>query len=71
MLENDNDDLHEQIACGDDRVDMLEQEAEELQAQLEQAREDLVRHEAEFRTQTRELNNVKVRSAIFSIVGEL
>jgi hypothetical protein len=27
MLENENDDLHEQLALGDDRIDVLEQES--------------------------------------------
>jgi chromosome segregation ATPase len=60
MLENENDDLHEQLALGDDRIDALEQEREELRGQLQQALEDVSRQETEIRTQTRELQNLKV-----------
>jgi hypothetical protein len=64
MLENENDDLHEQLALGDDRIDVLEQESEELRGQLGQAQEDVCRQEAELRTQARELQNVKVGGAL-------
>ena len=60
MLENENDDLYEQLALGDDRIDALEQEREELRGQLQQALEDVSRQETEIRTQTRELQNLKV-----------
>ena len=60
MLENENDDLHEQLALGDDRIDVLEQEGGELRGLLEQAQEDVCRQETEIRTQTRELQNLKV-----------
>lgn len=60
LLENENDDLHEQLALGDDRVDGLEQESEDLRGKLSQAQEDLHQQEAELRTHTRELQNLKV-----------
>jgi hypothetical protein len=60
MLENENDDLHEQLALGDDRIDVLEQESEELRGQLQQALEDVSRQETETRTQARDLQNLKV-----------
>lgn len=60
MLENENDDLHEQLALGDDRIELLEQEGDELRSYLESAQEDASRFENELRVQTRELNNVKV-----------
>lgn len=59
MLENENDDLHEQLALGDDRVDALEQESDELRTQLEQAQQSLSRQENELRAQARELNNLR------------
>ncbi|KAE9378047.1 hypothetical protein N431DRAFT_329548 [Stipitochalara longipes BDJ] len=59
MLENENDDLHEQLALGDDRIDVLEQESEELRGLLEQAQEDVCRQETEIRAQTRELQTLK------------
>ena len=60
MLENENDDLHEQLALGDDRIDLLEQEGDELREQLERAHDETQRHEADSRVQTRELNNLRV-----------
>jgi uncharacterized coiled-coil DUF342 family protein len=60
LLEGENDGLHEQLALADDRIDVLEQEAEELRAEFEQAQENACYHESELRVQTRELNNLKV-----------
>jgi chromosome segregation ATPase len=60
LLEGENDDLHEQLALADDRIDVLEQEGEELRGQFEQIQEDARHHESEVRVQTRELNNLKV-----------
>ncbi len=60
MLENENDELHEQLALGDDRNDLLEQSAEKLRVQLSDTQEDLRRKEAESRVQARELSNLKV-----------
>jgi chromosome segregation ATPase len=60
MLENENDDLHEQLALGDDRIDVLEQENQEIRSQLDRAQEDVLRQENELRTQSRQLNNLKV-----------
>jgi hypothetical protein len=60
LLEGENDELHEQLALADDRIDVLEQESEELQGQYEQIQEDAHHHESELRVQTRELNNLKV-----------
>jgi chromosome segregation ATPase len=60
LLENENNELHEQLALADDRIDGLEQEGEDIRAQLEVAQEDSGRHEAELRIQTRELKNLKV-----------
>jgi hypothetical protein len=60
LLENENDDLHEQLALADDRIDGLEQEGEDVRTQLELAQEDSSRHEAELRSQTRELKTLKV-----------
>ncbi|TVY22411.1 hypothetical protein LHYA1_G008524 [Lachnellula hyalina] len=67
MLENENDDLHEQLALGDDRIDVLEQEGDELREQLERAHDEIQRHEADARVQTRELNNL--RAALTSMNG--
>lgn len=66
MLENENDDLHEQLALGDDRLDVLEQESEELRGQLGLAQEETCRQEAELRTQARELQNLKASDILWS-----
>lgn len=60
LLENENNDLHDQLALADDRIDGLEQEGDEARAELDDARDDMQRQEAEFRTKTRELNILKV-----------
>jgi hypothetical protein len=60
MLENENDELHEQLALGDDRIDALEQEGKQLRGQLGHAQEGLCQQEAELRIQTREFQNLKV-----------
>lgn len=62
MLENENDELHEQLALGDDRNDLLEQSAEELRVQLSNTEEDLRRQEADLRVQAKELSNLKVNT---------
>ncbi|PVH80725.1 hypothetical protein DL98DRAFT_654425 [Cadophora sp. DSE1049] len=59
MLENENDELHEQLAVGDDRNDLLEQTAGDLRDQLSDTQENVRRQEAELRVQSRELNNMK------------
>lgn len=62
LLENENDEMHRQLATGEDRIDGLEEDNEDLRAQLDQAQEDTKKIETELRVQTRELNNVKVFS---------
>ncbi|EKD13769.1 FtsJ-like methyltransferase [Drepanopeziza brunnea f. sp. 'multigermtubi' MB_m1] len=59
MLENENDELHEQLALSDDRHDMLEQSAEGLRGQLCETQENLRRQDVELRMQGRELVNLK------------
>jgi peptidoglycan hydrolase CwlO-like protein len=71
MLENENDDLHEQLALGDDRIDVLEQESEELRGQLGQGQENVCRQEAELRAQARELQNLKVSSTFSHVKNTL
>src|SRR5689334_23121947 len=65
LLENENDELHEQLAVGDDRNDLLEQTTAELRDQLSDTQEDFRRQEAELRVQGRELNNLKVNHPHF------
>lgn len=59
MLENENDDLHEQLALGDDRIEVLEHDGDELRERLERAQDETERHAADARVQTRELNNLR------------
>lgn len=67
LLENENDDLHEQLALADDRIDGLERDGDEVRAQLEGAQEDSNQHETELRNQSRELKNLKVMVSFDSL----
>lgn len=60
LLENENDNLQDQLAFADDRIDVLAREGEEVRAELDNTRNDLQQHESESRIQTRELNILKV-----------
>lgn len=60
LLENENVDLHEQLALADERIDDLDQEADRLQTELDSAWQDLERQEVELRSQARESNSLKV-----------
>lgn len=60
LLEDENDELREQLAIEDDRLDELEQDCAELQRQVEQAETASHRYETELRMKARELNNLKV-----------
>ncbi|RAL59355.1 hypothetical protein DID88_006845 [Monilinia fructigena] len=71
LLENENDDMHAQLAAGEDRMDGLEEGNEDLQARLDQAEEDAKKMEAEMRVQTRELKNVKAELKSMSGVAVL
>lgn len=62
LLESENDELHTQLALGDDRIDTLEQDMEELRGQLSYAEEEARRQEGELRVQDRDLSNLKVCS---------
>jgi len=66
ILEEENDELHEQLALEDDRVDVLECERIELQAQIEQAELDTQNYHAELRVKDRELANAKVDTVILA-----
>lgn len=60
LLENENDDLHQQLGSADDRIDALEQEGDEVRTELDSTRDDLQRQETESRIQARELSIMKV-----------
>ncbi|KAI9769501.1 MAG: hypothetical protein M1840_003978 [Geoglossum simile] len=59
LLEDENDDLHDQLAQEDDRADTLEKEKEELQERVSEALRDLALAQAELRSKDRELDNAK------------
>jgi hypothetical protein len=62
LLEDENDDLHDQLAQEDDRIDTLEKEKEELQERANEALRDLALAQTELRAKGRELDNIKVLS---------
>ncbi|KAH0562266.1 hypothetical protein GP486_003039 [Trichoglossum hirsutum] len=59
LLEDENDDLHDQLAQGDDRIDLLEKEKEELQERVTEALRDIKLARAEVRAKGKELDTVK------------
>jgi hypothetical protein len=61
LLESENDDLHEQLALADDRIDVLEQEGEQVRRQFEDTHEHAQKMESELRVQTREVSTLKVK----------
>lgn len=60
LLEDENDDLHDQLAQEDDRTDTLEKEKEELQERVNETLHDLKLAQVEVRAKGRELDNIKV-----------
>jgi predicted nucleic acid-binding Zn-ribbon protein len=60
LLEDENDDLHDQLAQEDDRIDLLEKEKEELQERVTEALRDLKLAQTEVRAKGRELDTIKV-----------
>lgn len=63
LLEDENDDLHDQLAQEDDRIDLLEKENEELQERVTEALRDLKLAQTEVRAKGRELDTIKVFTA--------
>lgn len=62
MLEDENDDLHDQLSQEDERAELIEKEVEELQHRLEESEEDCQRTQANLRVQTRDMDTLRVRS---------
>lgn len=60
LLEDENDDLHEQLALGDERIDVLEKSVQDVQDQHEIAGESLQRVQSDLRVKTREVETLKV-----------
>lgn len=60
LLEDENDDLHEQLAFSDDRIDVLEKCVQDVQDQLEIAGQSILRVQSDLRVKTREAETLKV-----------
>lgn len=60
LLEDETDDLHDQLALGDDRIDVLEKSVQNVQDQLEIASGNLLRAQSDLRVRTREVETMKV-----------
>ena len=60
LLENENDDLHQQLAQDDNRIDSLESGTQALMSRVENLQADLLAASAELRIRNRELDNLKV-----------
>lgn len=61
LLEDDNDDLHAQLAQDDDRIDDLQTHNEELQEALEACESKLESTQGDLRIKSREIETLKVR----------
>ena len=61
LLEDDNDDLHAQLAQDDDRIDDLERRSRELQEALEACESKLESAQGDLRIKSREIETLKVR----------
>lgn len=62
LLEEEMADLNEQLSSDDERINDMEQERDDLKAQLEQGEEEARRIDSNLRMTTRELNGLKVSS---------
>ena len=67
MLEDENDDLHVQLAQEEESADAVGREAQELQDRLVESEEELQRAQAAIRVQTREVEILKVTPMIYLV----
>lgn len=67
LVEDENDELYEQLAIGEDSIDLLEQNCAELQRQVEQTEAISHRYETELRIKARELSKLKVLLQIWGL----
>lgn len=68
LLEDDNDDLHAQLAQEDERIDEVEKNNQELQEDLGVCQSSLEGAQGDLRMKTREIETLKVHSEISPIV---
>lgn len=61
LVEDDNDDLHAQLAQDDDRIEELQRNNEELQEALEACENKLESAQSDLRIKCRETETLKVR----------
>ncbi|KAI9836835.1 MAG: hypothetical protein M1819_001000 [Sarea resinae] len=59
LLEDENDDLRDQLAQDDDRIDELERSLDDLRAELDEREADLQRAQTDLRAKTRESDTLK------------
>jgi hypothetical protein len=62
LLEDLNDELHQQLDIEGDRIDAMEKDQTRVQRLLKEAEVDLRRRDGEVRKQARELSDMRVRS---------
>ena len=67
LLEDDNDDLHAQLAQDDDRIDDLERRCQELQEALEACESKLESAQGDLRIKSREIETLKVRGDVVKL----
>lgn len=68
QLEDDNNGLHEQLASGDARLDEFQNITEELQSQLDGARNNLESTNSDLRLKSREIETLKVNTIIHKVI---
>lgn len=66
LLEDENDDLHAQLAQDDDRIDGVERHNHALEEDLEVCQDNLESAQCDLRMKTREIETLKVQSEISS-----
>lgn len=64
LLEDDNDNLHEQLIQHEERIDELAEVGESLKSQLIRARNSLDNSHSDLRLKSREIETLKVRPRI-------
>ena len=67
LLEDENDDLHAQLAQDDDRIDDLESRSQELQEALETCESKLESAQGDLRIKSREIETLKVGGDVIKL----
>ena len=64
LLEDENDDLHEQLAQNDERIDLVEKRGHHIQMDLESCQGHLESAQCDLRIKVREIETLKVDRGI-------